>query len=66
VPTAPSLTVFPIADIAIWPWVSRFEWQSIALQDYPNVLRWYAAIAKRPAVQRGYKVPKDVGDVPLP
>jgi GSH-dependent disulfide-bond oxidoreductase len=57
---------YSIADIAIWPWVSRFEWQSIALQDYPNVLRWYTAIAKRPAVQRGYKVPKDVGDVPLP
>ena len=30
---------YSIADIAIWPWVSRFEWQSIALQDYPNVLR---------------------------
>jgi hypothetical protein len=24
------------------------------------------AIAQRPAVQKGYKVPKDVGDVPLP
>jgi GST-like protein len=57
---------YSIADIAIWPWVSRFEWQSIALQDYPNVLRWYVDIAKRPAVQKGYKVPLDVGDVPLP
>jgi GSH-dependent disulfide-bond oxidoreductase len=57
---------YSIADIATWPWVSRFEWQSIRLEEYPNVLRWYVAIAKRPAVQRGYKVPKDVGDVPLP
>lgn len=57
---------YSIADIAIWPWVSRFEWQSIKLQEYPNVLRWYAGIAKRPAVQRGYKIPLDVGDVPLP
>jgi hypothetical protein len=23
-------------------------------------------IAKRPAVQKGYKVPKDVGEVPIP
>ena len=28
--------------------------------------RWYVAIAKRPATQKGYKVPKDVGDVPIP
>ena len=57
---------YTVADIAIWPWVSRFEWQSVKLQDYPNVLRWYVAIAKRPAVQRGYKIPSDTGDVPLP
>jgi glutathione S-transferase len=55
-----------IADIAIWPWISRFEWQTIALKQYPNVKRWYEAIAARPAVQKGYKVPKDVGPVPMP
>jgi GST-like protein len=57
---------YSIADIAIWPWVSRFEWQTVDLNQYANVKRWYAAIAGRPAVQRGYKVPKDMGDVPLP
>jgi GST-like protein len=57
---------YSIADIAIWPWVSRFEWQTIKLQDYPNVMRWYIDVAKRPAVQRGYKVPHDAGDVPMP
>ncbi len=57
---------YSIADIAIWPWISRFEWQTIKLGDYPNVKRWYEAIAKRPAVQKGYKVPKDVGEVPMP
>ena len=57
---------YSIADIAIWPWVSRYEWQTIDLNDYPNVKRWYTTIAKRPAVQKGYKVPKDVGDVPMP
>ena len=36
------------------------------LKQYPNVKRWYTAIAARPAVQKGYKVPKDVGDIPLP
>ena len=57
---------YSIADIAIWPWISRFEWQTIDITQYPNVLRWYKSIASRPAVQKGYKVPKDMGDVPMP
>ena len=32
---------YSIADIAIWPWISRFEWQTIDLKQYPNVKRWY-------------------------
>ena len=36
------------------------------MNQYRNVKRWYEAIAKRPATQKGYKVPKDVGDVPMP
>jgi len=57
---------YSIADIAIWPWISRFEWQQIDLRQYPNVRRWYVTIADRPAVQRGYSVPKHVGDIPRP
>jgi GST-like protein len=57
---------YSIADIAIWPWISRFEWQTIDLDRYANVKRWYLAIAARPAVQKGYKVPKDVGEIPMP
>ncbi len=57
---------YSIADVAIWPWISRFEWQTIDLDEYPNVRRWYEVIAQRPAVQRGYHVPKSVGDIPMP
>jgi glutathione S-transferase len=57
---------YSIADIAIWPWVSRFEWQTVDLGKYPNVKRWYETIARRPAVQRGYDVPKRTGDIPMP
>jgi GST-like protein len=49
---------YTIADIAAFPWVARYEWQKIDLAQYPGVLRWYAAISERPAVQRGFNVPK--------
>lgn len=57
---------YSIADMATWPWVSRFEWQEIELNDYPNVKDWYRRIAERPAVQRGYQVPKYTTEVPMP
>ena len=57
---------YTITDMATWPWVSRFEWQEINLNDYPNVKDWYERIAERPAVQRGYQVPKYTTEVPMP
>jgi GSH-dependent disulfide-bond oxidoreductase len=57
---------YSIADIAIWPWISRFQWQRVDLKQFSNVARWYESIAKRPAFQRGYQVPKHVGDIPMP
>lgn len=57
---------YSIVDIACWPWVSRFEWHQVDINKYPNVKRWYVAIAARPAVQKGYHVPKYVSDLPLP
>lgn len=57
---------YSIADIAAWPWISRFEWQEIDLNNFPNVKRWYLEIANRSAVQRGYKVPTDIGGIPIP
>lgn len=57
---------YSIADIAIWPWASRFEWQSVDLKQFPNVMRWYRAIAARPAVQEGYHVPVRQPEFPMP
>jgi GST-like protein len=57
---------YSIADMSIWPWISRFEWQTIDLRQYANVLRWYKAIAARPAVQRGYDVPVKQPGIPMP
>jgi len=57
---------YSIADIACWPWASRFEWQRIDMEDYPNVKRWYTTIAARPAVRRGYHVPNRQKEIPMP
>ena len=55
---------YSIADMACWPWVSRYEWQQIDLADYPNVRAWYQRLRARDAVQRGYHVPKVMGEIP--
>jgi GST-like protein len=57
---------YSIADIATWPWISRFGRQQMNLDDYPHLRRWYVDIANRPAVQRGYHVPHRLEDVPMP
>ena len=44
---------YTIADIAVFPWTQRYEWQGIALEEFPNVKRWYEAVEARPGVQRG-------------
>jgi GST-like protein len=57
---------YSIADIAIWPWISRFEWHQVDMREFANVRRWYERIAERPAVQRGYQVPAYTTPVPMP
>ena len=38
---------YTIVDMATWPWISRFDWQTMDLNDYPNVKRWYLDIVAR-------------------
>ena len=56
---------YTIADIATWPWIARYEWQGIDFHAFPNALRWYREIARRPAVRRGFVVPNDA-EIPDP
>ncbi|MGR9090237.1 MAG: glutathione S-transferase family protein [Gammaproteobacteria bacterium] len=48
---------YTIADIAIFPWVARYDWQEIDLAGFPNVQRWFNSISERPAVQAGLLIP---------
>jgi GSH-dependent disulfide-bond oxidoreductase len=55
-----------IADFAVWPWTSRYDFQRIDLNDYPNVKRWYLQLARRPGFVRGYDQPASGNTIPLP
>lgn len=57
---------YSIADIASWPWISRYEYQQMDLLEFPNVFRWYKTIAARPTVVRGYDVPALGQTIPVP
>lgn len=48
---------FSIADIATWPWVRMHDWGGISVDNLPNLQRWMAAMAARPACQKGIDVP---------
>jgi GST-like protein len=45
---------YSIADMAAYPWIAPHEEQGQNLKDFPNVERWFEAIAARPAVRRAY------------
>lgn len=48
---------YSIADIACYPWISRFERHQVDLNDFANVKRWFDELSARPAVERGMAVP---------
>ena len=59
------VTTYSVADISVWPWIARFDYQGMNLNDYPALKNWYLSIADRPAVKRGYIVPTDA-KIPMP
>lgn len=51
---------YTIADMASYPWISPYRTAPIDLEPYPEVRRWQAAIAARPATARAYALAKRV------
>jgi GST-like protein len=47
---------YSIADIACFTWMRNHKGVGLNISDYPRVEAWLAAIAERPAVQRGLQV----------
>ena len=60
---------YTIADMAVWPWYGTLvkgllyeAGEFLSVHEYQHVLRWTDEIALRPAVQRGRKVNRVVGE----
>jgi GSH-dependent disulfide-bond oxidoreductase len=48
---------YSIADIALWPWVSGYDYSGVPIDDHPHLQRWLKLVGDRPAVQAGRDVP---------
>jgi GSH-dependent disulfide-bond oxidoreductase len=48
---------YSIADMALWPWVSGYEWSGVSVDEFAHLKRWLDAVGARPAVQAGRDVP---------
>ena len=49
---------YSVADIATYPWVARYDWHKVDLNDFPAVKNWFDRIGSRPPVQAGMSVPQ--------
>lgn len=47
---------YSIADMACYPWIVLHERQSMDLNDFPNLKRWFEKIQQRDAVKRAYAI----------
>jgi GST-like protein len=50
---------FSIADMAIWPWASRWESQQQDIERFPQLQRWLERVGARPAVLAGRAVGRE-------
>jgi GST-like protein len=56
--------VYSIADIASYPWIVPHKRQSMQLEEFPNLYRWFNAIGARPAVERAYAKAAQINTAP--
>jgi GST-like protein len=50
---------YSIADMMSYPWSLASAWLEIPVDEFPNVTRWQATMADRPAVKRGMELMAD-------
>ena len=53
---------YSIADMASYPWIVPYERQGQKLEDFPNVKRWFEAIAARSATVEAYRKGAEISE----
>ena len=61
---------YSIADMCSWPWINQMNVINLDRNAFPNVNRWFEAVAARPGVIEGcrFELPrlmKEPGHIPL-
>jgi GST-like protein len=56
---------YSIADMACYPWIVLYEWQSQKIEDSPHIAAWFERIKQRPATERAYARAKEVSTAPV-
>ena len=56
---------YSIADMACYPWVVLYEWQSQKIEDTPHVAAWFERIKHRAATERAYARAAEVSTAPV-
>lgn len=51
---------YTVADMACYPWINPYDRAPLDLAPYPEIRRWQAAIASRPATERAYALREQV------
>lgn len=55
--------IYSIADIAMWAWARTYKWSGVSIEGLEHLHRWIKAIRARPAVDRGIRIPYDIGNL---
>ena len=55
---------YSIVDIACYPWILKYSFLELQIDNFPNLKRWIELLAARPAIIRAYKKGAEVNSTP--
>lgn len=55
---------YSIADIACYPWILKYSFLGLQIDNFPSLKRWIDQLAVRPAIIRAYKKGAEINSTP--